>query len=174
MCARASCFYLTLACESAVAPPPPRPAPMPEPAARANDAPLHVLIVDDHEVNRRIVSLFIQPLGWAWTMAESGAEALRQCRDQVFDVILMDMQMPGMDGITATRNLRTSDGPNRTTPVVALTANALEAHRSAWAETGVHTVLTKPIDPDLLVSALASHAALGWQSGMVESEAVSA
>ncbi len=169
-----SCFYLTLACESATAPAPAPAAPMPEPAVRATDAPLHVLIVDDHEVNRRIVSLFIQPLGWAWTMAESGAEALRQCRDQVFDVILMDMQMPGMDGITATRNLRASDSPNRTTPVVALTANALEAHRSAWAETGVHTVLTKPIDPDLLVSALANHAAQGWQSGMVEEEAISA
>ncbi len=163
-----SCFYLTLPCEAAVE----TAAPVAAPAAPAMpEAPLHVLIVDDHEVNRRIVSLFIQPFGWAWTMADNGAEAVRLCREQAFDVILMDMQMPGMDGIAATRHIRGTDGLNRATPVVALTANALESHRQAWSDIGVQTVLTKPIDPEQLVSALASHAAQAWQVGLVEDEA---
>ena len=164
-----SCFYLTLPCERAEAAALPVSAPA---LAIETEAPLHVLIVDDHEVNRRIVSLFIQPFGWAWTMADNGADAVRLCREQVFDVILMDMQMPGMDGITATRHIRASDGPNRVTPVVALTANALDTHRQAWAGVGVHTMLTKPIDPEHLVAALASHAAQAWQAGIVEDEAV--
>ena len=161
-----SCFYLTLPCEEAHAIEPTLPAITAAPEEAKSEAPLHVLIVDDHEVNRRIVSLFIQPLGWAWTMAENGHDAVRLSRAQTFDVILMDMQMPGMDGVTATRHIRAADGPNRMTPVVALTANALESHRQAWAEVGVHTVLTKPIDPDLLISALADHAAQGWQVGI--------
>ena len=118
------------------------------------EAPLHVLIVDDHEVNRRIVSLFIQPQGWTHSMAETGAEALDLCRSQRFDVILMDMQMPVMDGITATRQIRAEAGPNQHTPIVALTANALDFHVNAWAEVGVHDVLTKPIDPGRLIATL--------------------
>ena len=128
-------------------------APMPA-NAESTEAPLHVLIVDDHEVNRRIVSLFIQPQGWTHSMAETGAEALDLCRSQRFDVILMDMQMPVMDGISATRLIRAEPGPNQTTPIVALTANALDFHVHAWAEVGVHDVLTKPIDPARLIATL--------------------
>ncbi len=118
-------------------------------------APVHVLIVDDHEVNRRIVSLFIEPLGWAWTMAETGAEAVELCQTKAFDVILMDMQMPAMDGLTATRAIRGERGPNQATPIVALSANAMDHHRQAWAEVGVADFLAKPIDPETLISTLA-------------------
>ena len=124
------------------------------------EAPLHVLIVDDHEVNRRIVSLFIQPQGWTHCMAETGAVALDLCRSQRFDVILMDMQMPVMDGITATRRIRAEPGPNQMTPIVALTANALDFHVNAWAEVGVTDVLTKPIDPGRLIATLYDKAEL--------------
>ena len=165
-----SCFYLSLPCQATAAVALPAPAPV----AGEPDAPLHVLIVDDHEVNRRIVSLFIQPLGWAWTMADNGVEAVKLCRDQRFDVILMDMQMPVMDGITATGHIRDGDGPNKVTPVVALTANALDSHRAAWAEAGVHTVLAKPIDPDLLIRALLEHAGAAMQADVTEDEALSA
>ncbi|MFT4089941.1 MAG: ATP-binding protein [Asticcacaulis sp.] len=122
----------------AVLPPPPR----------------RVLIVDDHEVNRRIVALFIQPLGWECVMAGDGAEALEIARVQPFDLILMDMQMPVMGGIEATVALRETNGPNRQTPVVALTANALEQHVQAWADIRVYDVLTKPVDPTRLIETL--------------------
>ena len=117
--------------------------------------PVHVLIVDDHEINRRIVSLFIEPLGWGWTMAETGAEAVDLCRARAFDVILMDMLMPVMDGLDATRAIRAGHGPNHATPIVALSASALDHHRKAWTEVGVEDFLAKPIDPEQLITMLA-------------------
>ena len=127
-------------------------------AEAAEDASIHVLIVDDHEVNRRIVSLFLEPLGWSWTMADNGAEAVERCQMRRFDVILMDMQMPVLDGISATKQIRALRGPNQQTPIVALTANTMDYHRAAWADVGVHDFLTKPIDPDLLISTLLARA----------------
>ena len=124
----------------------------------AEDASVHVLIVDDHEVNRRIVSLFLEPLGWSWTMADNGAEAVERCQMRRFDVILMDMQMPVLDGISATKQIRALRGPNQQTPIVALTANTMDYHRAAWAEVGVLDFLTKPIEPDVLISTLLARA----------------
>ena len=127
----------------------------PSEVTAAKTPPVHVLIVDDHEVNRRIVTLFIEPLGWGWTMAENGAEAVELCQTRSFDVILMDMQMPVMDRLTATRAIRAERGPNQQTPIVALSANAMDHHRKAWAEIGVEDFLAKPIDPETLITTLA-------------------
>ncbi|MDC7682732.1 ATP-binding protein [Asticcacaulis sp. BYS171W] len=113
-----------------------------------------VLIVDDHEVNRRIVSLFIKPMGFDAVMAVNGAEAVEAARVETFDAILMDMQMPVMGGIDATAAIRAEAGPNQTTPIIALTANALDGHKKAWEAVGVYDFLTKPIDPDLLIDTL--------------------
>jgi len=128
----------------------------------AGSARRHVLIVDDHEINRRVVSLLIAPHGWTWTMAADGAEAVELCHLQAFDVILMDMQMPVMDGIAATRCIRAMCDANARTPIVALTANALDYHRRLWAEVGVEEFLTKPIDPDVLIATLHRCAAQTW------------
>lgn len=119
--------------------------------------PLSVLLAEDHEVNRRIVSLFLQPLGWRLSMAEDGERAVEMARAEPFDVILMDMQMPGMDGLAAARAIRV-EGPNAATPIVALTANALDHHRAAWNEVGAAGFLSKPIDPRELVATLAKAA----------------
>ncbi len=122
-------------------------------------AQLHILIVDDHEINRRIVSLFLEPMGWTHDMATNGVEALERCHEQHYDIILMDMQMPIMDGITAVRHIRSERGPNQYTPVVALTANAMDVHIQAWREVGVQDILTKPIDPNQLISTLQARVA---------------
>ncbi|MFZ5668160.1 MAG: ATP-binding protein [Pseudomonadota bacterium] len=116
--------------------------------------PLSVLLAEDHEVNRRIVSLFLQPLGWRLAMAEDGEQAVAMAGAEPFDVILMDMQMPAMDGLAASRAIR-AGGPNAGTPIVALTANALDHHRAAWDEVGAAAFLSKPIDPRELVATLA-------------------
>lgn len=149
---KGSCFCLSLPYRAA------EPAPIVEEIAIVTESrpepSIHVLIVDDHEVNRRIVSLFLQPMGWGWTMADNGIEAVERCHARRFDVILMDMQMPLLDGISATRRIRASKGPNRETPIIALTANAMDYHRAAWAEVGVNDFLTKPIDPELLITTL--------------------
>lgn len=113
-----------------------------------------ILAADDHEVNRRILALLLEPHGCRLTFAVNGAEAVEAAAVEHFDVILMDMQMPVMDGLQATLRVREGGGPNAATPVVALTANAMDVHRAAWDAAGVYAFLTKPIDPSLLVSTL--------------------
>jgi len=113
-----------------------------------------ILAADDHEVNRRILTLLLEPHGCRLTLVENGAEALEAALNQPFDAILMDMQMPVMDGLEATRRIR-QGAVNGGTPVIALTANALDVHRAAWDAAGVHAFLTKPIDPVMLARTLA-------------------
>jgi signal transduction histidine kinase/ActR/RegA family two-component response regulator len=113
-----------------------------------------ILAADDHEVNRRILQLLLEPHGCRLTLVENGAEALDAASGQRFDAILMDMQMPVMDGLEATRRIR-AGAVNGATPVIALTANALDVHRAAWDAAGVHAFLTKPIDPVMLATTLA-------------------
>ncbi len=150
---KGSCFCLNLPYQAAVTAPVAA-AEVTVVAASRPEPTIHVLIVDDHEVNRRIVSLFLEPMGWGWTMADNGIEAVERCHARRFDVILMDMQMPLLDGISATRRIRAGKGPNKQTPIIALTANAMDYHRAAWAEVGVDDFLTKPIDPELLITTL--------------------
>ncbi len=113
-----------------------------------------ILAADDQEVNRRILQLLLEPHGCRLTLVENGAEALEAASGQRFDAILMDMQMPVMDGLEATRRIRAGE-VNGATPVIALTANALDVHRAAWDAAGVHAFLTKPIDPAMLAVTLA-------------------
>ncbi|MFC7380174.1 ATP-binding protein [Brevundimonas sp. GCM10030266] len=115
-----------------------------------------ILAADDHEVNRRILTLLLEPHGCRLTMVENGAEALEAAAVERFDAVLMDMQMPVMDGLEAARRIRASGGMNAGTPIIALTANALDVHRQAWTAVGVEAFLTKPIDPTALVQTLAS------------------
>jgi signal transduction histidine kinase/ActR/RegA family two-component response regulator len=113
-----------------------------------------ILAADDHPVNRRILALLLEPYGCRLTLVEDGAQAVERATHEPFDVILMDMQMPVMDGLEASRLIRLA-GPNRNTPVIALTANAMDTHRAAWDGIGVHAFLTKPINPALLAVTLA-------------------
>ena len=87
-------------------------------------------------------------------MAADGLEAVKLCEAEAFDVILMDLQMPGMNGIEATRAIRSRPGLNQHTPVIALTANGKETHGAAWAEVGVHELITKPLEPEKLIGAI--------------------
>ena len=118
-----------------------------------------ILAADDHEVNRRILQLLLEPHGCHLTLVENGAEAVDVASTQRFDAILMDMQMPVMDGLEATRRIRAA-AMNGATPVIALTANALDLHRAAWEAAGVQGFLTKPIDPGLLATTLAAACAI--------------
>jgi signal transduction histidine kinase/CheY-like chemotaxis protein len=144
----------------------PAPAPVPqaedgeemEPAA---DIALSILLAEDHPVNRRIVELFLKPLGCELTMAVNGAEAVELAELRGFDVILMDMQMPVLSGLDAALRIKAGTGPNRETPIIALTANAFEDQRQAWARAGAAAFLTKPIDPEALIEAILQHAQRG-------------
>ncbi|CAN7352264.1 ATP-binding protein [Caulobacter sp. LjRoot300] len=128
------------------------------PDARAGGAMIdgaRVLVVDDHMVNRRALELVLQSFGIQPTLAESGERALELLSSEVFDVMLMDVYMPGMDGRDATRQLRATDGPNRHIPVIAVTASATAKDWDACRLAGMDAHVAKPIDPSQL------HAALG-------------
>jgi signal transduction histidine kinase/ActR/RegA family two-component response regulator len=113
-----------------------------------------VLVVDDHVVNRRAIDLVLQPFGVEATLAESGEEALELLKAEVFDAVLMDVYMPGMDGRDATRALRAGSGPNRDTPVIAVTASATPKDWDACLAAGMNAHVAKPIDPLELYAAL--------------------
>ena len=114
-----------------------------------------VLLAEDHEVNRRIVRLFLEPLGFEVTPVEDGRAAVEAAGERAFDVILMDMQMPVMGGVEAATRIRDGRGPNHATPIIALTANALDEHRAEWASVGVDLFMTKPVNPQALIEMIA-------------------
>ncbi|HYE46247.1 MAG TPA: ATP-binding protein [Caulobacter sp.] len=135
--------------------------PAPAPAAAAPAAPAlpeagrspRVLLAEDHAVNRRVVQLLLEPVGVELTCVENGAEAVAAGLAGGYDLILMDLQMPVMDGLTAIRTIRAAEGPDRT-PIWALSANALPEHVRASAEAGADGHLTKPISADALYAVL--------------------
>jgi two-component system, sensor histidine kinase len=115
---------------------------------------LRILVAEDNPVNRRIVEALLSPLGAAITFAGNGAEALDMLQTQSIDVVLMDIQMPVMDGVEATRRLRASGGPNAGAPVIALTANVMEEQCRAYAAAGMDAWIPKPVDPRALLQAI--------------------
>ena len=115
--------------------------------------PMTVLVAEDHEVNRKIIGLFLDPIGCEVAFAVHGQEAVDLAMARPFDVIFLDMQMPIMDGLEAARIIR-SGGLNAKSPIIAITANVLMSHRLAWSEVGADAFLAKPIDPNLLVATL--------------------
>ena len=104
--------------------------------------------------NQTIIDLFLRPLGAEITIVGDGRQALDALAVTPFDLVLMDMQMPVMDGLEATRRLRSSTGINAQIPVIALTANVMEAQRKACFDAGMTAHVAKPIDARLLLSAV--------------------
>lgn len=115
---------------------------------------LRVLAVDDHEINRRTLALVLQPLDVELATAVDGATALKLLTDQAFDVVLMDVNMPGIDGNETTRRLRASDGPNAAVPVIGFSAGAEAAQVAACYDAGMTDWLPKPLEPRVLYAAL--------------------
>ena len=144
---RGSDFWFTVAAPLAV-PLPSLEAPAPQPVVR----PSRILVVDDVAVNRELVRAMLGALGHEIIEAASGAEAIDVARAAAFDLILMDLQMPGMDGLAATRAIRGESVLNQSTPVVALSANVLPTHLEACWGAGMNDHIAKPIDPVELMS----------------------
>jgi CheY-like chemotaxis protein len=112
-----------------------------------------VLVAEDNAVNREVIVSLLEPLGFVIECAEDGDEAVRLGRSNRYDLVLMDVQMPRLDGLGATRALRLLDGWQHT-PIVALTADALTESRAECLATGMDDFLTKPVEPALLYSCL--------------------
>ena len=119
--------------------------------------PSRILLADDHPANRKVVEIMMSGLPTELTIVEDGQEALDAFKQGQFDLVLMDMQMPVMDGLTATRGIRAFEGEEGRprTPVVMLTANALTEHVEAGRNAGADGHLPKPITMESLLSAIA-------------------
>lgn len=113
-----------------------------------------VLVVDDHAVNRQAISLVLAPLGIVPETAASAEEGLERLARETFDIVLMDVYMPDMDGREATRRLRALAGPNQDVPVIAITASATERDWEACRAAGMTGHVAKPIEPAQLYAAL--------------------
>ncbi|MEQ8268895.1 MAG: ATP-binding protein [Parvibaculum sp.] len=118
----------------------------------AEERKLKVLLAEDQPVNQKLMSAVMERLGHELTIAENGIEVIRKLREGSFDLILMDIQMPLMDGIQATKVIRAADEPWRDIPIVALTAHAMEGHREIYAAAGMNGFVSKPFKIDILVA----------------------
>ncbi|WP_339915472.1 ATP-binding protein [uncultured Brevundimonas sp.] len=133
------------------------------PVPDTNDQPLKILLADDHEVNRRVVSMILASLSIDLTVVENGALAVEATAKNRFDIILMDVQMPVLDGLSATRKIRELElaGERPRTPIISLTANAMPDDVARSLEAGSDLHLAKPIRPDALIGAIARLAVPG-------------
>jgi signal transduction histidine kinase/AmiR/NasT family two-component response regulator len=151
---RGSRFWLTLPLQHAEAPEAaPEPVQASTPDGAEDDPPLRVLLADDHPVNRRVVELILQAADVRLVQVEDGAAAVQAFEPGAFDLVLMDMQMPVMDGLSATRAIRERERGAGAAPVrlMMLTANAGREHAENGARAGADGHMTKPITADGLL-----------------------
>ena len=117
---------------------------------------INVLVVDDNATNRLVAKTLCEIYGCNVDLAEDGAEAVDLARTGGFDLILMDIKMPGMDGVEATRRIRSGGGLASRVPILAVTANADPADAVFYRSCGVNGVVEKPIRPEKLIAAMSA------------------
>ena len=111
---------------------------------------LRILIAEDNALNADLIAMMLQKWGHQADIAPDGRVAVNKADSTEFDLILMDMQMPELDGPDATREIRSGCGPNRETAIVGLSADAMLEHRTRYLEAGLTDFETKPVDWDRL------------------------
>src|SRR5207253_7559498 len=130
------------------------PAPKAPPAATRSEAKGHVLVVEDNATNQLVAVGILRFLGWRADVAGNGFEALEAMERTVYDAVLMDCQMPEMDGYTTTGVIRKNEGALRHTPVIAMTAGASEVDRDRCLAAGMDDYLAKPVKTEHIEAAL--------------------
>jgi PAS domain S-box-containing protein len=125
-----------------------------------NAQPKHVLVVEDEHINALVVSSMLQKIGHKATVVDNGYKALDLLKKEAFDCILMDIQMPQMDGIETARAIRQNSNDNsRETPIIALTAHAMKGDKELFLKAGMNDYLTKPVEIEDLQRVLNKYAA---------------
>jgi PAS domain S-box-containing protein len=135
------------------------------PAARSANPPARILLAEDNPVNQRVALLQLKRLGYAADAVANGREAVHAIAAQHYDLVLMDCQMPEMDGYEATRAIRRQHNGQNKTVIVALTANARDEDRARCVAAGMDDFMTKPLDLAQLADCLAKWAALSPVGG---------
>jgi CheY-like chemotaxis protein len=138
---RGSTFWFAISLPLAVAP-----EAHPIGATQHSSRPAHLLLVEDIEANQEIARAVLEAAGHTVDLATNGYEALRAVRARHYDLVLMDIQMPGMDGITATKRIRAMPGPERQVPVIAMTANVLPDQVAEFVAAGMNDHVGKPFE----------------------------
>ncbi|WP_284616511.1 ATP-binding protein [Aquabacterium humicola] len=133
-----------------------QPAPAPADAAHAGG--LRVLVAEDHPVNRLYLGALLERLGHHGHQVGNGLEAVQAMREQPFDLVLMDVHMPVMDGVTATEAIRALPAPASRIPIIALTADVFADTRERCLRAGIDEVMTKPVSLEALSALFARHA----------------
>ncbi|MBI1407171.1 MAG: response regulator [Caulobacter sp.] len=123
---------------------------------------LKVLVVEDNPTNRMIITRMLEHLGASVTTAEDGAQGVETAAAQAFDLIFMDIQMPVMDGLAATAAIRALDAPAATSPIIAMTANAMAHQVESYLKGGMNGWVSKPLSPAALVRTIAQTLAQAW------------
>ncbi|MFN7934577.1 MAG: ATP-binding protein [Bryobacteraceae bacterium] len=154
---KGSCFYFTLRLDRV------EPQPQPSPAAaplKDLSSPLRILLAEDNPVNQKLALRVLEKQGHSVEVVPNGKLALDALSERYFDLVLMDVQMPEMDGLTATRILRQREnGSSRRVPIVALTANAMKGDREKCLDAGMDSYVSKPIHVGELLAAVAQFGA---------------
>ncbi|HEY0599007.1 ATP-binding protein [Brevundimonas sp.] len=135
--------------------------------------PMRVLVVDDHDINRRAIQLILQPLGCDIATAADGMAALKICETSSFDLIFMDVRMPELDGRETTRRIRAGGGLNALVPVIAVTADTSPEDIAACTDAGMTYFVPKPITPPMLLGAI-THVMTMGQTEAGDAEVVTA
>jgi len=118
--------------------------------------PLRILLAEDNVVNQKLALRLLQQMGYRADVASNGIEAIESIERQAYDVVLMDVQMPEMDGLEAARRITARWSAGERPRIVAMTANAMQGDREECLAAGMDDYVTKPIRVDALVEALAS------------------
>jgi CheY-like chemotaxis protein len=116
--------------------------------------PLRILLAEDNVVNQKLALRLLQQMGYRADVASNGIEAIESIERQTYDLVLMDVQMPEMDGLEASRRITAKYKPGERPRIVAMTANAMQGDREECLAAGMDDYVTKPIRVDALVEAL--------------------
>jgi CheY-like chemotaxis protein len=116
-----------------------------------------VLVVEDNEINQMLIAAYLDQFGLSYENAVNGEEAVRMVSERSFDVVLMDIMMPVMDGIEATRQIRLLNSPAANIQIIALTAHAMQGDRETYLEAGMDEYVSKPVRAAELFTALSDH-----------------